>query len=239
MTTTPATVSPRRHGVLRSRPSSPAGPSATGAPSPRRSSSTCSSLFVLLLMTGLLGGALTDSPSGYIEYVVPGVLAVRMLFGVEQTLQAITTDATRTITDRLRSLPIHAAAIVGGRCLADLLAAVLGLGVTLAGGLALGWRPTQGPGSTLAAVALLLWLRVGCRHSRSGAGYVPRARRWWSLSRSWSGRSPCSPRSSSIPRAGPAPGHPGSGSSRRRVRAPGGTPVPRPVPMTRLHPPRH
>lgn len=118
-------------------------------------------LFVLLLMTGLLGGALAGSPSGYIDYVVPGILAVTMLFGVEQTMLAITTDAARTITDRFRSLPIHAAAIVGGRCLADLLATVLGLAVTLAGGLVLGWRPTTGLGAAFAALALLLWSRLG------------------------------------------------------------------------------
>ncbi len=118
-------------------------------------------LLVLLMMTGLLGGAISGSAGDYVDYVVPGVLAVTMLFGVEQTMQAITTDAARTITDRLRSLPIRAAAIVGGRCLADLLAAVLGLAVTLAGGLALGWRPTNGLGSALAACALLLWFRLG------------------------------------------------------------------------------
>lgn len=116
--------------------------------------------FVMLLMTGLLGGAIAGTTGRYIDFVVPGILAVAMLFGVEQTMLAITTDASRTITDRLRSLPIRAGAIVAGRCLADLLAAAFTLAVTLAGALALGWRPGSGP-SLVAALGLLLWFRLG------------------------------------------------------------------------------
>lgn len=72
---------------------------------------------------------------------------------------AIATDARSTVTDRLRSLPIPATAILGGRLLADLVASVLGLVAMTLVGLALGWRWDTLAGA-LAAYLLLLWLRV-------------------------------------------------------------------------------
>ncbi len=118
-----------------------------------------SPVLVLVMMGGLLGGAISGSVGGYFQFAVPGVLAVAMLFGIESTMMAITTDAAATITDRLRSLPIASASVLVGRCTADMIASVLGLAVTMAAGLALGWRPGGGLVAAAAAVALLLWFR--------------------------------------------------------------------------------
>jgi ABC-2 type transport system permease protein len=117
-------------------------------------------VLVVLMMGGLFGGAVAGSTSAYLPFVVPGVLAMTMLFGLETTMIAVTTDATRTITDRFRSLPISSASVPAGRCLADLLASVLGLLVMVAAGLLLGWR-WDDPGGALAGLGLLLWLRFG------------------------------------------------------------------------------
>ncbi len=116
-------------------------------------------VLVLLMMGGLLGGAISGSVGEYFQFAVPGVLAVAMLFGIEPTMMAITTDAAATITDRLRSLPIASASVLAGRCAADMSASVLGLGVTMAAGFALGWRPDGGLAAAAGAVALLLWFR--------------------------------------------------------------------------------
>lgn len=115
-------------------------------------------VLVLVMMGGLLGGAISGSVGEYFQFAVPGVLAVAMLFGIESTMMAITTDATTTITDRLRSLPIASASVLVGRAAADMTASVLGLAVTIAAGLALGWRPGGGL-AAVAAIALLLWFR--------------------------------------------------------------------------------
>jgi len=117
-------------------------------------------VLVLVMMGGLLGGALAGSVGSYFAYAVPGVLVIAMLFGIESTMVAVTTDTARTITDRFRSLPIHAGSILAGRCVADMAASALGLVVTIGAGLALGWRPA-GVTSLLLAVALLLWFRFG------------------------------------------------------------------------------
>lgn len=116
---------------------------------------------LVVLMFGLLFGGAIQTPGGaeYIEFLIPGMLAMTMLFGLETTMTAVATDAAKGVTDRFRSLPMNGAAVVLGRCLADLLNSVVGLAIMVGVGLALGWRWHNGVGSALAAVGLLLLLR--------------------------------------------------------------------------------
>jgi ABC-2 type transport system permease protein len=120
------------------------------------------SVMLLLIFGLLLGGAIAvpgASRSDYIAFLLPGMFALTMLFGLETTMSAISADAAKGVTDRFRSLPISSAAVVLGRSGADLLYSALTLGVLMVGGLAIGWRIDAGLGSALVAVALLLWLR--------------------------------------------------------------------------------
>lgn len=117
---------------------------------------------VLMLVTFvyLLGGGMVVPGGSYRDFVVPGMLALVVLFGLEGTMTAVVTDTQRGVTDRFRSLPMAPSAVVAGRCLADLASSVVGLAVLVAAGLAIGWRPAWGTGA-LAAAGLLLLLRVG------------------------------------------------------------------------------
>ncbi|MER7457737.1 ABC transporter permease [Micromonospora sp. NPDC126480] len=117
---------------------------------------------LLVLMFGyLFGGAMTVPGGGdYREFLLPGMFAMTMAFGIEATYTAVATDTDRGVTDRFRSLPMAPSAVVTGRAAADLLHSVLGLAVILACGLAVGWRWHDGPARALGAVGLLLLLRV-------------------------------------------------------------------------------
>jgi ABC-2 type transport system permease protein len=117
-------------------------------------------VMVVLMFGYLFGGAMTVPGGGnYREFLLPGMFALTMLFGVESTMVAVTTDTARGVTDRFRSMPMARSAVVAGRGLADMLNSVLGLGVLLACGLLVGWRWHNGAAEALAAVALLLLLR--------------------------------------------------------------------------------
>ncbi|WP_026877708.1 ABC transporter permease [Jiangella gansuensis] len=118
-------------------------------------------VLVVLMMGGLFGGAVAGSAADYIPFVVPGVLALTMLFGLETTMAAITADAARGVTDRFRTLPMHSGAVLLGRCAADLAAAVAGLAAMTLAGFALGWRWEDGLAGALGAYGLLLLLRFG------------------------------------------------------------------------------
>lgn len=117
-------------------------------------------VMIVLMFGGLFGGAM-KVPDGvrYFEFLMPGMFTMTMLFGLETTMLAVTTDAAKGVTDRFRALPISASAVVLGRCLADMLNAVVGLLVMIVTGLLLGWRWHSGLGAGLIAIGLLLFLR--------------------------------------------------------------------------------
>jgi ABC transporter DrrB family efflux protein len=115
---------------------------------------------MIVLMFGYLFGGAMSVPGGgsYREFLMPGMFALAMVFGLEATMVAVTTDAAKGVTDRFRSMPMAPSAVVVGRGSADLLNSALGLAVLVVCGLAIGWRWDGGAGALL-AVGLLLLLR--------------------------------------------------------------------------------
>jgi ABC transporter DrrB family efflux protein len=116
---------------------------------------------MMVLMFGYLFGGSMSVPGGgdYREFLLPGMFAMTMLFGVETTFAAMANDASKGVTDRFRSMPMADSAVVGGRAAADMLNSLLGLTAMALCGLAVGWRWHEGPGRALAAFGLLLLLR--------------------------------------------------------------------------------
>jgi ABC-2 type transport system permease protein len=118
------------------------------------------SIMLLLVFGFLFGGAITVPGGGdYITFLLPGMLALSMMFGVESTATTMAADARKGITDRFRSMPIGSAAVALGRVGADMTNSAAELLVLILGGLAIGWRITSDPRSAALAVLLLLWLR--------------------------------------------------------------------------------
>ncbi len=117
---------------------------------------------LMVVMFGYVLGGQMEVPGGtsYLEVLLPGMFVLTVVFGLEATMIAVTTDAARGVTDRFRTLPMAPAAVVAARATADLLYSTLGLAVMLAAGLAVGWRWHEGLGDALLAVALLLLLRL-------------------------------------------------------------------------------
>lgn len=119
-------------------------------------------VMTLLMFGGLFGGAI-DVPEGasYFEGLMPGMFTLTMLFGLESTMMSVTSDAAKGVTDRFRSMPMSASAVVLGRCLADMLNSMVGLTIMIVAGLLLGWRWHGTFGEAAAAIGLLLLLRFG------------------------------------------------------------------------------
>lgn len=116
---------------------------------------------MIVLLFGLFFGGAIRIPQGgsYFEFLMPGMFATTMLFNLDTTMIAVTTDVSKGVTDRFRSLPMSASAVVLGRCLADLLNSLVGLTILIGAGLLLGWRWHGSMSSSLGAVGLLLLLR--------------------------------------------------------------------------------
>lgn len=117
-------------------------------------------IVMVLMFAYLFGGALQVPGGGsYREFLMPGMYAMTMVFGISLTTLAVSADMDRGVTDRLRSMPVSPLAPLIGRAVADMLFAVVTLAVMLLAGLAVGWRAHGGVGDTLAAFGLILLLR--------------------------------------------------------------------------------
>lgn len=114
---------------------------------------------MLLLMFGYLVGGGRGVSGEYLDFLVPGMLALTMAFGLEGTMIAVTQDMNKGVLDRFRSMPMADGAVLVGRSAADMLQSALGLAVLFGVAAALGWRTHGGPAAFLGAVGLLLLFR--------------------------------------------------------------------------------
>jgi len=116
---------------------------------------------MMLLMFGFLfGGAMTVPGGGdYREFMMPGMFAMTMVFGVGETVTAVSGDVARGVTDRFRSMPMAPSAVVVGRCAADMLKSTITLAVLVGCGLLAGWQWNGTGGEAAAGIGLLLLLR--------------------------------------------------------------------------------
>ncbi|MFI6519090.1 ABC transporter permease [Spirillospora sp. NPDC050679] len=116
---------------------------------------------LLVVMFGYVFGSamVVEGGGDYREFLMPGLFAQAMVFGIAATLTMVSTDAARGVTDRFRSMPMSSWAVVLGRALADLVNSVGELAILVCCGLLAGWGFHQGPAKAAAAVGLLLLLR--------------------------------------------------------------------------------
>ncbi|HEY5195842.1 MAG TPA: ABC transporter permease [Solirubrobacteraceae bacterium] len=109
---------------------------------------------LMLMFVYLFGGAI-DTGTTYVTYVVPGVILLCAGFGSATTAVTVSQDMTGGIVDRLRSLDVGGAAVLGGHVAASLArnaaSTVLVLGVALL----IGFHPTAGPLAWLGVIGIL------------------------------------------------------------------------------------
>ena len=122
---------------------------------------TMTPVLFTLLFTYMFGGAIAGSTGEYLQYLLPGILVMSVLFTTVYSGVALTTDATKGVVDRFRSLPIWPPAPLVGAVLGDSVRYLVAASVTVALGVALGFRPQGGLGGVLAAIGLVVVFAFG------------------------------------------------------------------------------
>jgi ABC-2 type transport system permease protein len=117
---------------------------------------TLTPVLFVLMFTYIFGGAIAGSTSEYLQFILPGILVMSVLFTTVYSGVALNTDLTKGVVDRFRSLPIWRAAPLVGALLGDSVRYLVGGTVIIVLGLALGYRPDAGAGGVLAALALVI-----------------------------------------------------------------------------------
>jgi ABC-2 type transport system permease protein len=113
-------------------------------------------IMMTLMFTYLFGGALSGSPTQYLQFVLPGIMASSILMITMYTGVAVNTDIARGVFDRFRTLPIWRPSAMVGYLLGDMLRYLIASLVILGVGLVMGFRPAGGFGGVAAAILLLL-----------------------------------------------------------------------------------
>ncbi len=117
---------------------------------------TITPVMFVVLFTYVFGGAIAGSTAEYLDYLLPGILVMSVLFTTVYSGIAINTDLTKGVADRFRSLPMWGGAPLLGSMLGDSARYLANGTVIILLGLALGYRPGAGVVGVASAVALVV-----------------------------------------------------------------------------------
>jgi ABC-2 type transport system permease protein len=122
---------------------------------------TITPVMFVLLFTFLFGGAIAGSTGDYLDYILPGILVMSVLFTTVYSGVALNTDLTKGVVDRFRSLPIWRPAPLIGALLGDSVRYLVAGTVIVVLGVILGYRPDNGVPGVAAALALVIVFAFG------------------------------------------------------------------------------
>jgi ABC-2 type transport system permease protein len=109
-----------------------------------------------LMFTYLFGGALAGSTRHYLQFLLPGTLALAVVFVTVYSGVTLNRDLATGAFDRFRSMPIWRPAPIVGGLIGDAGRYLLASGLVIGLGLAMGYRAGGGVAGVVAAIALVL-----------------------------------------------------------------------------------
>jgi ABC-2 type transport system permease protein len=122
---------------------------------------TITPVMFVVLFTYIFGGAIAGSTGDYLDYILPGILVMSVLFTTVYSGISLNTDLTKGVVDRFRSLPIWRPAPLVGALLGDSVRYLVAGTVIVVLGVILGYRPGAGVGGVIAALALVIVFAFG------------------------------------------------------------------------------
>lgn len=122
---------------------------------------TITPVMFVLMFTYLFGGAIAGSADAYLDYILPGILVMSVLFTTVYSGVALNTDLTKGVVDRFRSLPIWRPSPLVGSLLGDSVRYLIAGTVIIVLGVILGYRPAAGVLGAAAALGLVVIFAFG------------------------------------------------------------------------------
>ncbi|MDF2714037.1 MAG: transporter [Paenibacillus sp.] len=112
----------------------------------------------LLIFTFLFGGAISGSTGLYLQFLLPGMLVYTVTSMTVYTGAAISTDISKGVFNRFKTLPFWQPAAIVGALLIDIVRYAAALVATVGIGMLLGFRPEAGlVGAVLALLTVILF----------------------------------------------------------------------------------
>jgi ABC-2 type transport system permease protein len=117
---------------------------------------TITPVMFVLMFTYIFGGAIAGSTAAYLDYILPGILVMSVLFTTVYSGVALNTDLTKGVVDRFRTLPIWRPSPLVGALLGDSVRYLVAGIVIVAVGMILGYRPDGGIDGVVLALLLVV-----------------------------------------------------------------------------------
>ncbi len=117
---------------------------------------TLQPILFLVMFVFLFGGAISGNWHVYLQTLVPGLMVQNTLFASMGTGNALSTDISKGVFDRFRSLPIARSAPLVGAVLGDTVRFVVAMTVLLSFASILGFRVHTNPVEALLAVLVMI-----------------------------------------------------------------------------------
>lgn len=131
-------------------------------------------VILMALFVYAFGGAIhTDTK--YINYVVPGIIALCAGFSSATTAVGVCADMVGGIMDRFQSLPITSSAVLTGHVVASMARNLFSAALVVGTALLMGFRPTAGPLAWLAAIGILLLFVLAISWLAAALGLIARS----------------------------------------------------------------
>ncbi|MCT8998448.1 ABC transporter permease [Chelativorans intermedius] len=118
-------------------------------------------LMFTLLFTFVFGGALAGSTGDYLQFFLPGILVQTVVFNSVYSGMGLSTDLSKGLFERFRSLPIWSLAPFAGLMVGDVLRHLIAGLIILGVGLVLGYRPEAGLAGVVFSFLLLFAIGFG------------------------------------------------------------------------------
>jgi len=136
---------------------------------------TMTPVLFTLMFTYMYGGAISGSTGKYLEFILPGILAMSVLFTTVYSGVALNTDMTKGVVDRFRSLPIWYGAPLAGAVAGDAVRYVVAGSVVMLVGVVLGYSPPGGVEGLVGALAITVVFAFGLSWVMTTVGLILRA----------------------------------------------------------------
>ena len=113
-------------------------------------------IMYLILFTYVFGGAISGGTHQYLQFSLPGILVLSVVFATLGTGMMLSQDVATGVFDRFRALPIVRWSPLAGAILGDMVRYVISVAVTLGFGMVLGFRVQTTPLAAIMGCLLLL-----------------------------------------------------------------------------------
>jgi ABC-2 type transport system permease protein len=112
-------------------------------------------LLFVYVFGGSIGSALSNGPVKYVDFIVPGVVAMTILSGIAYAAVRVNMDLQKGIINRFRTMPVAPSSILGGHAVSSVVSNLVSVVLVIAVAFIAGFRPDAGVGEWLLFAGLL------------------------------------------------------------------------------------